>query len=317
MYCSEAQTISVTETISYCQSDLTDGVNIIGNEDEWRRRPLPTSKEVPETKVIATRWRAFNESVLEVASDTTDDCHVVAIALRNMNVRFSVAGRTVLDGGILPGMLHVARPGAPVRCLFRGAYDVLHLHVPTDLITECARDLPGDDSTGYSPGEALIFDPTMERLARAMLEADQVGDTFGQIYADCISISIVMRLLGAARRINGQERPKPAGLVKWRLKRAIDYVEEHLDEPVSLADIATASGLTSMHFAAQFRVATGSRPHEYVMRRRIERAQQLLIAQSVSLVDVALSVGFQNQSHFSTVFKRFVGLPPGAWRAQL
>jgi AraC-like DNA-binding protein len=68
-----------------------------------------------------------------------------------------------------------------------------------------------------------------------------------------------------------------------------------------------------MHFAAQFRAATGLRPHEYLLRRRIERAQELLRREPISLSDVALSVGFQTQAHFTTVFKRFVGRTPHRW----
>ena len=62
-----------------------------------------------------------------------------------------------------------------------------------------------------------------------------------------------------------------------------------------------------MHFAAQFRSATGLRPHEFLLRRRIDHAQRLLAEPGTRLVDVALSVGFQTQAHFTTVFKRFVG----------
>ena len=69
-----------------------------------------------------------------------------------------------------------------------------------------------------------------------------------------------------------------------------------------------------MHFAAQFKAATGLRPHEYLLRRRVERAQEMLAQTDMSVVDVALSVGFQSQSHFTVVFNRFVGHPPHAWR---
>ncbi|SEF10367.1 Helix-turn-helix domain-containing protein [Rhizobiales bacterium GAS191] len=122
-----------------------------------------------------------------------------------------------------------------------------------------------------------------------------------------------------SREVSAKEERLPvrrqrAALPKWRLKRAIDYVDTHLDEAVMLADLAKAVGLTSMHFAAQFRAATGIRPHEYVLRRRIERAQQLLLTANARLVDVALSVGFQTQAHFTTVFKRFAGTTPHQWR---
>jgi AraC family transcriptional regulator len=60
--------------------------------------------------------------------------------------------------------------------------------------------------------------------------------------------------------------------------------------------------------------ATGTRPHDYVLRRRIERAQDLLRNSETGLVDIALGVGFQSQSHFTTVFKRFVGETPHRWR---
>jgi AraC family transcriptional regulator len=83
-------------------------------------------------------------------------------------------------------------------------------------------------------------------------------------------------------------------LQKWRMKRVI--------------------GLTRMHFAAQFRAATGRRPHDFVLQRRIDRARELLGDPELALVDVALSVGFQTQAHFTTVFKRFAGETPHRWR---
>lgn len=110
------------------------------------------------------------------------------------------------------------------------------------------------------------------------------------------------------------QRQKVSALAKWRLKKAADYVEAHLDESIRLADLARAVGLTRMHFAAQFRAATGLRPHEFMLRKRVERAKTLLSTSNAPLVDVALNVGFQTQAHFTTVFKRFAGETPLRWR---
>jgi AraC-like DNA-binding protein len=104
--------------------------------------------------------------------------------------------------------------------------------------------------------------------------------------------------------------PLPA----WRLKRTFAHIEANLAETVTLADLAGAAGLTRMHFAAQFRAATGVRPHEFLLRRRIERSQELMQRTNDTLVEVALGVGFQTQAHFTTVFKRFVGETPQRWR---
>jgi AraC-like DNA-binding protein len=112
------------------------------------------------------------------------------------------------------------------------------------------------------------------------------------------------------------QSPGVSGLAKWRLKRAIDYIQEHLAEPIGLAQMAASAGLSRMHFAAQFRLATGMRPHEYLLRRRTERAQNLLSASTLPLVEVALEVGFKSQSHFTTVFTGLVGKTPKNWRQQ-
>lgn len=151
----------------------------------------------------------------------------------------------------------------------------------------------------------------------ALAGANDLGRPYGELYADCVGIAIVARLPDATQRKAVPEDAKVAELARWRLKRAIDYVEAGLGEPMSLADVASAAGLSRMHFAAQFRAATGLRPHEYLLRRRVERAQEMLRGTRGSLVDVALAVGFQSQSHFTTVFKRFVGQSPHAWRRSL
>lgn len=295
-----------------CGSAYSAG--IVVDEPEWRTLPSGSVLAPSGSSVIATRWQAVTQRIQELNAETADDCHVVKIVLRNMNMRLSVPGRTVQDGVATPGMFHVTEPAVPVCCVFRGAHDVLHLHVPNTLIAECARDMPGHQAAALCSRATPTKDPMVEQLARALLDADRVGGSLGQLYADCINIAIVARLLAAARKAPAVERAKVAELPRWRLKRAIEYVESRLSEPVSLADIAAATGLTRMHFAAQFRAATGLRPHEYLLRRRIERAQEMLVGTGMSVVDIALSVGFQTQSHFTTVFKRFAGQPPYAWR---
>jgi AraC family transcriptional regulator len=103
---------------------------------------------------------------------------------------------------------------------------------------------------------------------------------------------------------------------KWRLARILGYIETNIGEPITLADLAATVGLSRMYFAKQFRATTGIRPHDFVLRKRIERAQQLLAVTSDALVDVALSVGFQTQAHFTTVFKKITGTTPYQWRLE-
>jgi AraC family transcriptional regulator len=287
--------------------------NIVEDEPKWRIKPCSEAAS-SGSRVIATRWQSLDEEPREVSAVIPADCCVVGIALRSTNLRFSVSGRCVVDGAVMPGTPLITGPGAAARCLLRGPCDELHLHAPNDLIAECARGLPGHPQAILASEAAFTRDPNIERLAWTLLEADNAGSSVGQLYADCISIAIIARLLSRTGRTVSGERAKVAGLPKWRLKRAMEYIETHLDDPVSLTDLATAAGLTRMHFAAQFRAATGLRPHEYLLRRRVERGQDMLSASKMTVVDIALSVGFQTQSHFTTVFKRFTGQPPHTWR---
>jgi isoquinoline 1-oxidoreductase subunit alpha len=122
-------------------------------------------------------------------------------------------------------------------------------------------------------------------------------------------------LLKRASDEPGSTQRQIRALQTWRLKRVVEYVENHLSERIGLSDLAAVAGLSRMHFARQFRTATGLRPHEFFLRRRIQRAEGLLRNTTMPIVEIALTVGFQTQAHFNTVFKRFAGCTPGRWRA--
>jgi AraC family transcriptional regulator len=313
MYRADSQPDAAAASIFDARCSPIHRTNIVDDEPDWRV-PRSTSAIVSSaSKILASRWHASSERAQEFGAETPADCHVVKIVLRTMNIQFRVGGRIVQDGLITPGTVHVTEPAVAVRCLFRGPYDVLHLHVPNNLLAECAQGMTVDPVPVLSSKGVLRKDITVDWLGRALLEADRVGGSLGQIYADCISMAVVARLLASASRSATPARPRVGELARWRLKRAIDFIEARLDKPVSLADVASSAGLTRMHFAAQFRGATGLRPHEYILRRRIERAQEMLVGTGLSLVDIALSVGFQTQSHFTSVFKRFAGQPPRVW----
>jgi AraC-like DNA-binding protein len=201
-----------------------------------------------------------------------------------------------------------------MRGIVRGTYDVLHLHVPNAIIAEYANSECGQTRKSPLIVDHPVVDPVIERLAGYLIHAEELGGVFGQSYADGISLAITAHLFGGHSDAAPIDRPRVSGLSKWRLKRATEYMTANLAEPISLADIANATGLSRMHFAAQFRVATGLRPHEYLLQRRIERAKELLLNSRLPLVEIAFDVGFKTQAHFTTVFSQLVGETPNVWR---
>lgn len=163
------------------------------------------------------------------------------------------------------------------------------------------------------PG-SQVSDPVVKRLTAALALAEERGAEFDRLYAETVRLAIVTRILSLQNVAEATTTRQAAPLQKWRLKRVLDYVEAHYAETIRLRDLARAAGLSPMHFAAQFRVATGVRPREFIVRYRIRMSQRLLAETRHSVVDIALAVGFQSQSHFTTVFKQRVGQTPWRWR---
>ncbi len=165
-------------------------------------------------------------------------------------------------------------------------------------------------------GGSLVLD----RLVKALVEAGVNPDKLDRREENAKRLAIVARLfeLPVSASVASEPAPRKAAsaLPKWRLKRVIEYVEGHISEQITLAELASTAGMSRMYFASQFRAATGLRPHDYVLHKRIERAQHLLLNTSESLVEIALSVGFQTQAHFTTIFKKIVGNTPLRWRRE-
>ena len=164
-----------------------------------------------------------------------------------------------------------------------------------------------------------LDDSVVRQLWRTLEVVDKKQSRLDEVYAGAVRLAIASRLLSlrSDRSITGLPSPRGRGktaLPRWRARRVVEYVDAHLGEPISLSDLGAASGLSRNYFAAQFRVATGLRPHEFLLRRRIERAQKMLVETNAPLAEIALSIGFRTQSHFSTVFKRLVGWSPYRWR---
>src|SRR5215471_8145446 len=104
------------------------------------------------------------------------------------------------------------------------------------------------------------------------------------------------------------------GLPPRALRRVREYIEAHLQENVSLQALAGIAGKSTYHFARAFKQSEGLPPHEFLVRCRLRRAQELLAGTNLPLAEVALACGFADQSHFAHRFRRQVGLTPGRYR---
>lgn len=105
-------------------------------------------------------------------------------------------------------------------------------------------------------------------------------------------------------------------LLPWQARRVQEYIEEHLDRSITVRDLSAVLYRTQAHFSRAFKRTFGVSPHAYVLRRRIERAGQLMLAGNTPLSEIALRCGFTDQAHFSKRFRLHTGATPTAWRRE-
>jgi AraC family transcriptional regulator len=224
------------------------------------------------------------------------------------------SGVTVQQLGLVARLMEsLAHTGLPDAELVRPEDDDVDPTLQALAQTELTERLR-TEAVAENPNDRIV-----RSLSAALATAEQGED---RDCVDALRIAMAIRLLGlrTEAKAAGPKDEKANGrqvraLQKWRLKRVMEYVEQHLSEKIGLHDLAAVSGLSRMHFASQFRLATGLRPHEFLLRSRVRRAEELLRDTSTSIVEIALIVGFQTQAHFTTVFKRYTGCTPHRWRA--
>jgi AraC-like DNA-binding protein len=120
-------------------------------------------------------------------------------------------------------------------------------------------------------------------------------------------------MLGSLQSVSPQPRAR-GGLSPSTIRRVQQYIETHLSENVDLPVLAGVAGLSIYHFAREFKQSTGTTPHYYVISKRIEHARDMLARTNYSLTEIALAVGFADQSHLSRHFRQIVGSTPREFR---
>jgi AraC-like DNA-binding protein/mannose-6-phosphate isomerase-like protein (cupin superfamily) len=133
------------------------------------------------------------------------------------------------------------------------------------------------------------------------------GRLAAEALATVLAVPLLRQVLAPRRPAHGRDGALPPGT----LRAVVDDIEAHLETDLTLAQLAAAAHLSAYHFARQFKTATGVPPHQYVLARRVARAQALLHPdRDLALAEIAARVGFADHSQFAHHFKRVVGVTP-------
>lgn len=130
------------------------------------------------------------------------------------------------------------------------------------------------------------------------------------MYLESLSNLLSIHLLRHYCAFPIQEFKCKSGLPAYMLKQVTDYMNFHLEDDISLGDLASLVKLSQSHFSVLFRKSTGKSPYKFLVQRRIDRAQELLLETDRAIADIATSVGFCDQSHLSRHMKKILGVSP-------
>ena len=161
-----------------------------------------------------------------------------------------------------------------------------------------------------------LYDPLISQLVSTIAN-EMEGSFLDHILADALNTALAVQIIRLCGDPTAISLEPSNGLSRQRLKRVCDYIDTHLDDRLTLTDLAVVASLSPYHFSRSFKRAVGVGPQRYVMHRRVERAKALIRRTNQPLALIARAVGFSDQSHLTSVFRREIGVTPGHFRNAL
>jgi AraC-like DNA-binding protein len=155
-------------------------------------------------------------------------------------------------------------------------------------------------------------------VARLLDSAREAFDRDHNMARSCLAeaAALLDGQRGAEAALAVEPVPARGGLAPWQARRVAAHIDKHLATTIRMKDLTELTGLSTSYFSRAFKDSFGRSPYAYVIQRRMERAQEMMLASDEPLCQIALACGLSDQAHFSRLFRREIGLSPNMWRRQ-
>jgi AraC family transcriptional regulator len=274
----------------------------------YPRPPILTSLDV--------NWHGVSfgymcQPAYEVPEVSTPRWHSIAIfthgnriihADRKLDGRFH--RDAVVGGDIVINPVNVGQSAA-----WDAEGDFIILGIETDVFARAINESAEAKDVELLPHFATP-DPLIYQIGLALKSVLENNPTNSRLYAETMINALSVHLMQHYCERKPILQQYKDGLSKYKFQKVIDYINAHLDEDLSLTELAALVQMSPHYFSHLFKQSMGMSPHQYVIRCRVERAKNLLLQGNLSLAEVAYKVGFANQSHLNRHFKRLLGVTP-------
>jgi AraC family transcriptional regulator len=193
-------------------------------------------------------------------------------------------------------------------------FDSIRFYVSQASLDELAFDHAMPRTRGLASSCQGANDWVMYGLAIALIDQVEHPNESSALFIDHIALAFFAHVMKTYGDVPAPVERVIGGLSPWQLSRVRDFIVTHLDGDPTIAELARECALSPGYFARAFRQTTGSTPHQWLVRKRVERAKELLLRGTLSLAEIGVGCGFVDQSHFTRVFTKLEGDSPGRWR---
>jgi AraC family transcriptional regulator len=243
--------------------------------------------------------------------------HVICLSLAPRPVRLlQIQGDQAYTGLYGKGDFSIAPAAAPFFARWDDDDRLLQMRITAQFMAQVATE-----ALTMNPERLEVIptfrtrDPQLEAISMLLLTELKQDNLGSRLYIESLSNMLAVQLLRQYSTAQPQLVVYEGGLPQRQLMQVFDYIHEHLNRDIKLADLAGSIGMSQFHFSHLFKQSIGTSPYQYLLQQRIERAKQLLKQTERSIMDIALECGFNSHSHLSKQFRQLVGITPKAYRS--
>ena len=278
----------------------------------------------PEAVLASSKDLGWQDiRVLHVRSEYSDmdvpplDNHCVIVQLSSSGYVTATINGQAFNNFLSSGDITIIPAGVSSRWRWRdsGPHETLHIYLEPNFVQKIAESCDlNHDQMAVEP-QIAVRDEQLSHMAMSLLYELKAENVVGRLYADSVASSLAIQLVRRYSVLKDVAIRK-GGMAPNKLRRALEFISNKLEQQqgIALEVVAQEVGMSRYHFSRVFKESMGLSPINYIVRQRIERAKKLLAETDLPIADIALQAGFSGQSHFTTFFRKLVGLTPRSFR---
>jgi AraC-like DNA-binding protein len=289
-------------------------IAVIGDRFQLGRPPTILARTASVAPIGFTRLKSERAPHGRTKDTPAENAYLFHVQLRPVAVDMWIAGKRRPATTKTPGTTFLFDlSDNPVAEIY-SSFDNIRFYISQASLDELAFDQGIRRTKGLAAPSLGFDDRVMYGLANALLGQVERASERSALFIDHVALAFFAHVMGTYGNAPVPDDSTPGALSPWQIRRVLDFLAAHLTDDPTVAELARECGLSSGYFARAFRQTTGVTPHQWLIRKRVERARGLMLGNGLGLADIAVVCGFVDQSHFTRVFAKLEGETPGRWR---